>query len=83
MLAQGIQNRLRFVGRNGKADAHAAAVRRIDRRIDADDLAGKIEGRAARVALVDRGIYLQEIIERAGVDIAAARRDDARSHGSA
>src|SRR5271170_6996615 len=59
-----------------KADPDTAAVRRIDRGVDADHLAVKVEGRPAGIAAVDRRVDLQEIVELAGMDVAAARRDD-------
>ena len=36
-----------------------------------------VEGRAARIAAIDRRVDLQEIVIGAGADVAAARRDDA------
>ena len=35
-----------------------------DRRVDADDLALRVDQRAARVAVVDRGIGLDQVVER-------------------
>ena len=70
-------------GRNGEADADAAAVRREDRRVHADDLALEIEGRAAGIAAVDRGRDLEEVVIGARPDLAPARRDDAGRGGMA
>ena len=70
-------------GRNGEGDADIAARRREDRRVDADHFAVEVEGRAARIAAVHRRVDLQEVVIRAGADIAAARRDDAGGHGAA
>src|SRR5262249_43407002 len=39
------------LGGNGKADTDRTSRRRHDRAVDADDLAGDVEGRASRVAL--------------------------------
>src|SRR5438067_9131055 len=68
---------LRDVGRHRKADADAAAIRRVDRGVDADDLALQVESRAAGIAAVDRRVDLQEIVKLAGMDVPPARRDDA------
>src|SRR5215831_20958419 len=48
------------LGGNGKADTDRTSRRRHDRAVDIDDLAGDVEGRASRVALVDRRIDLDE-----------------------
>ena len=74
---------LRDLRRNGEADADAAAGRREDRGVDADDLALRVEGRAARIAAVDRRVDLQEVVIGTGADVAAARRDDAGGHRAA
>ncbi len=66
-----------------EADADRAAGRREDRGIDADHLALQVEQRAAGIALVDRGVGLQEIVVGAAVDVAVAGGDDARGHGLA
>ena len=42
-----------------------------------DDLALEVEGRAARVAAVDRRVDLQEVVVGAAADLAAGGRDDA------
>ena len=68
---------------DGEAKADAAAGRREDRGVDADDLAVHVEQRAARVAAVDGGVGLDVVVERTGVDVAAARRHDAGGHGAA
>src|SRR5689334_10809906 len=51
------------VDRNRKADADIAAGRRVDRRIDADQLAAQVDQRAAGVARVDRRIGLDVVLE--------------------
>jgi hypothetical protein len=63
---------------NGEADAHAAARARVDRGVDAHQVAVDVDQRAARVAGVDGGVGLDEVLE--GVDaqlVAAQRADDA------
>src|SRR5258706_4706514 len=71
-----IDDPARGVRRNSKAKADAAARRRENRRIDADDLPCRIEERATGVSPVDRGVGLQEIVVGAGVDVAAAAGQD-------
>ena len=48
-----------------------------------DDLALEVEGRAARVAAVDRRVDLQEVVIGAAADLAAGGRDDAGGDGAA
>ncbi len=69
--------------RNGEADAHASARGRIDGCVHADDLTLLVEGRPAGIALVDRGVDLQEPVVRAVADVAALRREDAGRDGVA
>ena len=72
------------VGRDGEADALRAARAREDRGVDADDLAGHVDQRAARVAGIDRGVGLDEELIVADADLGAGhRRDDAVGHGLA
>src|SRR5204863_2339606 len=66
-------------GRDGEGDADAAAGRREDGGVDADDLTPVVAGWAAGVAAVHGCVDLQEVVARAGADVAAARCDDARS----
>src|SRR6185503_863099 len=57
--------------------ADRAAGLREDRGIDADQVAARVDQRAARIALVDRGVGLDEVLE--GVDAksgAAEGRND-------
>src|SRR5580700_393586 len=63
------------VCRNGKGDADGTAGWREDRRVDADDVAVDVKSRAAGIALVHRGVDLNEVVIGTGADIAAARRD--------
>ena len=74
---------LHGIGGNRECDADRAARRRVDRRIDADHITVDIEGRAAGIAFVHRGIDLDEVIIGAGADVAATRRDDAGRHRAA
>ena len=67
-------------GRNGEADADAAARGREDHRIHADHLAAQVEGRAAGIAAIDRRVDLDEVVIIARADVAADRGDDARGH---
>ena len=76
-------DRLHRLGRDREGDADRPAGRREDRGVDADHVAVDVEGRAAGVALVDRGIDLQEVVVGAGADVAAAGRDDAGRDGAA
>ena len=79
-----LHHRLRGRDRNRKADAERAAAARIDRGIDAEQVAVGVDQRAARIAGIDRGVGLDEVLE--GVDaevVAAERRDDAHGDGLA
>ena len=69
----------RHVRRNREPDPDVAARRRQDLRVDADQLAARAHQRAAGVALVDRCIRLDEVLERtvAHSGGAALRADDA------
>jgi hypothetical protein len=64
-------------GRDGnrKADADRAAGLRIDRRIDAEQVAVGVDQRAARVAEVDRGIGLDEVLEMVDVQVVAPQAE--------
>ena len=66
------------IRRDREADADVAAGRALDRGVDADHLALEVEGRAARVAAVDRRVDLHEVVEAAGADHAVLGRNDAR-----
>ena len=58
----------RHVRRNREADADVAAGARQDLRVDADQLALGVHQRAARVAVVDRRVGLQEVLVAAVAD---------------
>ena len=70
-------------GRDRKADPDRAAGRRVDRRVDADDLAVHVEHRPAGIAAIDRGIGLQEIVIGARIDVPLARRENAGGDAAA
>ena len=72
------------VGRNRKADALRAAGAREDRGVDAGELAGHVDQRAAGIAGIDRRIGLDEELVVGDADLRARqRRDDAVGHGLA
>ncbi len=75
----------RHVDGHGEADPDvAAAPRRDDRGVDADELAVERDQRAARIAGVDRGVGLDEVLVAFRVDPRPPeRRDDAARHGLA
>src|SRR5690606_35051178 len=62
VLAQLRNDVARLAGRDRKPDADAAAGRRVNRRVHADDLTAHVEHGAARVALIDRGVDLDEVV---------------------
>src|SRR5262249_56184416 len=68
------------VGRDGESDADRSARWREDCGVYADDVAVHVEAWATGVALVDRGIDLNEVIVRPGADITSPRRDDSPSN---
>src|SRR5207248_2924957 len=57
-----LDDRLRHRRWDRKADADRAARGRIDRRVDADDLAGEVKHRPAGIAAVYRGVGLEIIV---------------------
>ena len=57
-----------------EADTHVAAGRPDDRGIDADQLAVQVHERASRVARIDRGVGLDEVLVALDVDPAAPER---------
>ena len=61
MGEQVVGNPARAVDRYREAESDRAAARRIDRAVDADDFARRIEQRSARVAWVDRGVGLHHV----------------------
>lgn len=64
---------------DGDREADAATVR-VDRRVDADHLAARVEQRAAAVARIDRRVGLDEVVVRTGANSTALRADDAHRH---
>ena len=70
------------VGRDRKTDALRSSGAREDRGIDAGELAGHVDQRAARIARIDRGIGLNEELVVGDADLGARQgRDDAVGHG--
>src|SRR5713226_3300384 len=68
--------------RDRKCDADAAAGWRIDRRVYANNLALHIESRTTRIALVNGGVDLNEIVVRTASDVTAAGRNDTGGYGT-
>ena len=68
-----------FGGHDREAEALGAAALRVDLGVDADDLAPRVEERAARVAGVDRGVGLQVLDVHVAAAVHAA--DDAGGDG--
>ena len=66
---------------NRERDAERPARLREDRAVDADQVAGGVDERAAGVAGIDRGVGLDEILEAVDAEIVAAERaHDAERH---
>ena len=82
-LAQLPDHVLGQIGRYGKADTDRAAGGRKDGGVHTDHRAVHVEQRSAGIAAIDRRVGLNEIVIRSGIDIAVARRNDARRHGGA
>ena len=81
VLDQAFHHLARRRHRNREADAEAAAAARIDRGVDAEQVAGDVDQRAARVAGIDRRVGLDEVLEDVDAErVAAERADDARGH---
>src|SRR6185295_2721227 len=74
---QRVDDRFHRRSRNREADADAAAGRREDRRVHADDPAADIEGRTAGISAVDWSVDLDVVRIRTTSDIAPQRGDDA------
>src|SRR3546814_15199444 len=66
--------------REAQADVAGHRAARVEAGgVDADQLAGEVDQRAAGVARIDRGVGLDEVLEAHARHVAAAdRRDDAR-----
>ena len=65
---------------NGEADASRGAARRVNRGVDADDFAVRVDERAAGIAAVDGGVRLNGLVNEsglAGLHSAAERADHA------
>ena len=82
-LALGRQLRVDPLGHvdgNGEADADIAARAREDGAVDPDHFARHIDEGSARVARVDGGVGLQEVVEGTLADRAPLGADDAGCH---
>src|SRR5690606_20153850 len=78
---QALHDRLGQARRNREADALISARATHDRIVDADQLAAGVDQRTTRVARVDGGIGLQEILVLMNAELAAlGSRDDAHRH---
>ena len=62
--------------RDDEADALVPAADRLDRRVDPDDLAFHVHQRAARVAGVDRGVGLDQVLIKRQSDPTPLAADD-------
>src|SRR6202040_2385034 len=62
-----VRNALGAVDGNGEADACGGAARRVNRGVDADDFAVRIDERAAGIAAVDGGVSLNGFINESGL----------------
>ncbi len=71
----------RHVDRHREADADISAGWGNDRGVDTDDPALQVDERATRIARIDRGIGLDEVLVTLDARTAAERADDARGHG--
>ena len=73
-----------FVHRNGEADAGGAAGGAVDGGVHADEPAGAVQQRAAGIAGVDRGVGLDDVLDRHlgdRLDLPAQGADDAGGQG--
>ena len=68
---------------DGKTDADTAAVGRVYDAVHADYFPLGVEQRAAGIAAIDGRVDLDEVVQRARLNIAPVGRDDAAGGGSA
>src|SRR6185503_21103516 len=69
------------VDRDREADALDAGLAPGDRAVEPHEFSARIDERAARVAEIDRGVGLDEVLEGADAELAApGRADDALGH---
>ena len=66
---------------DGEADPFGAGGLADQQRIDAHQLAGGVDQRAAGIAEVDRGVGLDEVLRAGAVELPPDRADDAHGHG--
>src|ERR1700730_3899746 len=83
VLDQLVHDLASHIDRDGKADTNITATRCHYRRIDADDPSLQIDQRASRIARIDRGVGLDEILIAFDAGAAPERADDPRGHGLA
>ncbi len=70
--------------RYSKTDAERPARSRVDRGIDADQIARGVDERPARIAGIDRRVGLDEVLERIDAELAAPECGyDSHGHGLA
>src|SRR5665213_3143288 len=80
-LRHGGEDRAHQAGRNGETDPDRAAGFRIDRGVDADEMAVEVDQRATRIAWIDCRVRLDVGAERAEAEAGARQGgDDARGH---
>src|SRR5436309_1524776 len=73
------------VDRNGEADAGGGAAGRENRRVDADDLAARVDERTAGIAAINGGVGLNGFIDEsalAGLHGPAERADYSGGQGA-
>ncbi len=81
MLEQALHDRPGHVGGNREADALITTGAGEDRGVDPDQLALHVDQRTARVARVDRGVGLDEVLVVGDADVGPALgRDDPHRH---
>ena len=76
VLHQVVDDVPREVARHGEADALIAAALAEDAGVDADQLAARVDQRAAGVARIDRRVGLDEVLVVGEAHVRAARRAD-------
>src|SRR5947209_10668274 len=84
VLANLIQHEGDIVRWNREAEADRAAGRRFGENlvIDTDHLALHVEQRSAGIAVIDRGVDLNELVVRRAIEVAVQGADDARRDGA-
>src|SRR5690348_16053221 len=81
MLDDLLHDAARHVDGHGEPDPDIAAAGRQDGRVDSDELAAQVYQRSARIAGIDRGVSLDEVLVSLDPKTTASQRaDDPRSH---